>query len=238
MNTAKNNAPQKGKTPTLKVAPPDVDNSKEVFESFRSSLLRSLSSLKFLDTFYAEFFSASHEVREAFAHTDMERQKAMLNASLYQLMNLYEKPDEEALQHVAELGALHGSHGLRIPDHLYDLWLESLLVAVSTSDPLYDEEIAQSWREVMSYGINMMRAHIDDDLEGYSTLHHEDEVEAIQTESFRQVLRKINQLSKEAAHRSNLEKDTEAMAFQFGQYRAYLHASELLVALLKKKPAF
>ncbi len=242
MNTAPNAsqdaASEKAKTPTLKVVPTAVENSKEVFEAFRSSLLRCLSSLKFLDTFYAEFMSASHEVREAFAHTDMERQKAMLNASLYQLMNLYERPDEEALQHVAELGALHGSHGLRIPDHLYDLWLESLLVAVSASDPLYDENLEQSWREVMSYGINMMRAHIDDDLEGYAPLHHEEEVEDIQVEDFKGVLRKINQLSKEAAHRSNLEKDTEAMAFQFGQYRAYLHASELLVDLLKKKPAF
>jgi hypothetical protein len=48
------------------------------------------------------------------------------------------------------------------------------------------------------------------------------------------VMNRLKKCSKEAAHRSDLEKDAEVTAFQFGQYRAYLHASELLKDLLQR----
>ena len=153
-------------------------------------------------------------------------------------MNLYEKPDEDARRHVEELGALHGSQGLKIPDHLYDLWLESLLVAVSECDPHYDASLADCWREVMLFGINLMRSSGRAAAGDPPQVAGADAHEAPDMEKLKHVIRTLEQLSKEAAHRSNLEKDTEAMAFQFGQYRAYLHASEMLVGLLKKKPAF
>ncbi len=212
----------------------------ELFGRFRSSLLRCLSNLRFLDRFYSEFLSSSHEVKEAFSQTDMERQKAMLNASMYQLMNLYEKPDDQVIAHIQELGAHHGKHALQIPAHLYDLWLESLLVAVSASDPEYDHELEKIWREVMSYGIDMMKKSWDRKPSTYAStrLKPDQEVPDVDVDKFTEVIRQLNQLSKEAALRSNSEKDLEAMAFQFGQYRAYLHASQLMVGLLKKKSSF
>ena len=200
-------------------------------------MLRCLSNLYFLDRFYQEFISSSQEVAEAFAHTDMERQKAMLTASMYHLANLIEKRDEEAHQHMEELGAIHGSHGLDIPSHLYDKWLESLLIAVSESDPAYDEKLESVWREVMLYGINLMKASVDKkpkrSLDTKSASHGKGTV--IEIERVVEVIRVLNQLGKEAAQRSNLEKDMESTAFQFGQYRAYLHASNMLLGVLNKK---
>ncbi len=208
----------------------------KVFDRFRSSLLRCLSNLKFLDKFYHEFFSSSHEVEEAFSTTDMERQKAMLSASLYQLMNFYESQDQDTREHIEDLGAIHGNHALRISPHLYDMWLESLLVAVSATDPEYDEELEKIWREVMMYGINLMKEAADKEPVAmtYSRLEPEAEKNVdIDSSDVKNVIRILNKLGKEAAHRSNMEKDLEITAYQFGQYRAYVHASELIFELLR-----
>ena len=206
----------------------------ESFEVFRSSLLRCLSNLHFLESFYDTFMASSPEVREAFAHTDMERQKAMLNASLYQLMNLYGSDDAQARNHIEELGAAHGAYGHRIPLHLYDMWLESLMDAVKASDPNFSPEIDAVWREVMSMGIDIMKASSHRYPKTTDQNPLSDETEVVRSSDLQHIIDQLKALGKDAANRSNTEKDTEATAFQFGQYRAYLHAGELLGDLIKK----
>ena len=206
----------------------------DAFETFRSSLLRCLSNLHFLERFYDEFISASPEIATAFAHTNMERQKAMLNASLYQLMNFYGSNDQAARKHIQTLGAQHGIYGHKIPLHLYDLWLDSLIVAVSECDPQFDASLETIWREVMTEGIEVMKAS--------SHLYppdHGEKVPSIEMpqpfdEEIRQLTEHFHQNAKEAAHRSDFERDIEVTAFQFGQYRAYMHVYEVLRDLMKK----
>ena len=206
------------------------------FEKFRSSLLRCLSSLHFLEDFYDEFTSASPEVAQAFAHSDMERQRAMLNASLYQLMNLYEHNDEKTHKEVQQMGAMHGAYGHRIPQHLYDVWLDSLLIAVKKADSEYDPTIETAWREVMGYGIDLMKASSHLYPEKAPGHQVEDNTPAVITiKEVTNIVDRLTQCSKEAAHRSDIEKDMEVTAFQFGQYRAYLHAAELLKDLMELK---
>ena len=176
---------------------------------------------------------SSPEVQNAFAHTDMERQKAMLHASLYQLMNLYEHDDDDARKHVQELGAKHGVHGHRIPPHFYDLWLDSLMKTVKAADSMFSPELEATWREVMSKGIELMK----DSAQRYPEMSQEKTVETheevIRSADLKQIIAQLRAYSKEAAHRSNMDKDIEVTAFQFGQYRAYLHASEMLSELDK-----
>ena len=207
----------------------------ESFEAFRSSLLRCLSNLHFLELFYDTFMASSQEVRDAFAHTDMERQKAMLNASLYQLMNFYEDDDEQARKHIEELGAMHGAYGHRIPLPLYDLWLESLITAVKASDPQFNSELESVWREVMTVGIDIMKSTSHRYPEKASEEPENEENQLIRSVDLQNVINRLRAFSKEAAHRSDAEKDMEVTAFQFGQYRAYLHASELLSDLIGKE---
>ncbi|MEZ4700988.1 MAG: globin [Rhodothermales bacterium] len=197
---------------------------------FRSSLLRCLSNIHFLERFYDTFMASSPEVRNAFAHSDMERQMAMLNASLYQLMNLYEKRDDKARAFIQELGASHGKHGHQIPPALYDLWLDSLLKTVEECDAQYDASIGQAWREVMSYGIGLMKSNWDAQPKTPRGAEP-----AIAPEEIQHLADRLKELSQEASHRSDLERDSEASAFQFGQYRAYLHASQVVHELLNKK---
>ena len=204
------------------------------FAAFRSSLLRCLSNLHFLERFYDTFIQSSPEVKAAFAHTNMERQRAMLHASLYQLMNLYEHDDEDARKHVEELGAIHGAYGHRIPLHLYDLWLDSLMQAVAASDPQFSPELDAIWREVMEHGIDMMKAASHRFPKTQASAEPVSDERVVDVSALQHVIGQLRSFSKEAAHRSNAEKDLEVTAFQFGQYRAYLHASELLQDLVDR----
>ena len=209
----------------------------DAFQTFRSSLLRCLSNLRFLERFYDEFINASPEIAKAFSHTNMERQKAMMNASLYQLMNYYGSNDEAARKHIQTLGAQHGVYGHKIPLHLYDVWLDSLIIAVRESDPKFDPSLEAIWREVMTEGIEVMKAssHL------YPPDHSEPSAPADVPRSFEDELRQLTehfqQSAKEAAHRSDFERDIEVTAFQFGQYRAYMHVYELLRDLMDKYKA-
>ena len=205
----------------------------ESFEAFRSSLLRCLSSLQFLEDFYDNFISSSEEVKNAFSNSDMERQKAMLHASLYQLMNFYEHEDEQAHRYIEELGAKHGAYGHRIPLHLYDLWLESLIKSVAAADPMFSPELESIWREVMTMGIEVMKASSHRYPKNSQEKSEEPASKVIRSSDVEALVTELRQFSKDAAHRSNVDKDMEVTAFQFGQYRAYLHACERLSDLLK-----
>ncbi len=198
---------------------------------FRSSLLRCVSNIHFLEYFYDAFIASSPDVKKAFAHSDMERQMAMLNASLYQLLNLYDKRDEHTKEYIAELGAMHGQHGHQVPAELYDLWLDSLLDAVRRCDPKYDEQVDRAWREVMQYGIDLMKANWER-TPSHQPAAREDGEPVLTRDDLQDVVERLRQLSKEAAHRSDHERDMEATAFQFGQHRAYMHASEVVARLL------
>lgn len=205
----------------------------ESFEAFRSSLLRCLSNLHFLEIFYDNFIASSDEVRQAFVGTDMERQKAMLHASLYQLMNLYEHDDAQAREHIERLGAKHGAYGHRVPLHLYDAWLDSLLRAVAATDPMYTPQLEAIWREVMTKGIEIMKASSHRFPAPSEEEADSSPPEVVRASDLHRLVTELRTFSKEAAHRSNADKDMEVTAFQFGQYRAYLHASEMLHDLLK-----
>ncbi len=199
---------------------------------FRSSLLRCLSNIHFLEHFYDSFVASSPDVKLAFAHTDMERQMAMLNASLYQIMNLYENRDDKAHTHMAALGAAHGKHGHRIPPALYDAWLESLMDAVKRCDPRYDRAIDEAWRDVMRVGIEVMKANWHAEPPGRV---ENAGATAVDANAVQRIVDRLVELSHDASSRSDHERDSEATAFQFGQYRAYLHASQVVHELLTKK---
>ena len=204
------------------------------FELFRSSLLRCLSNLHFLERFYSEFLNSSPEVAQAFAHTDMERQKAMLNASLYQLMNYYNSNDEQSRKYLQTIGAQHGMYGHKIPLHMYDLWLESLMKAVQESDPQFDSSLDSIWREVMTHGIDAMKASSHLFPPGHATPPAPSGTPVAFQNELQQLLSSFKQHAKEASHRSDYERDIEVTAFQFGQYRAYMHAYETLKDILEK----
>ena len=57
------------------------------------------------------------------------------------------------------LGQKHGRGGLKIGAHLYELWLECLLQAVSEFDPKWSEAVGHSWRKMSGAFIFALKSH-------------------------------------------------------------------------------
>ncbi|MDH3746453.1 MAG: globin, partial [Acidobacteriota bacterium] len=113
----------------------------------------------FLDLFYRLFLESSPKVREKFADTDFERQKTALRASFILMRLVAADNGVGADKHLKELAVRHSSADLNIGAELYDLWLDSLISAVESYDPEFDDEIGEAWEKVMGVGIRYLLSH-------------------------------------------------------------------------------
>jgi hemoglobin-like flavoprotein len=122
-------------------------------ESVIQSYYRVEDAGGFFDTFYAIFFAKSPEIPRKFAHTDMEKQKQVVMASLLSVLRL-RTGDPQARRAVCEIGRTHSRQGHDIRPELYELWLDSLCEALRRHDPLYTPELEAAWRAAMRDGID------------------------------------------------------------------------------------
>ena len=113
----------------------------------------------FFDAFYDNFCAASPEVAEHFRHTDMGKQKKMLEKSFYSLFIFY--ATNNANDYLRKIAEQHSKTGHNISPELYDVWLESLIKTVAEYDPQFDMEVELSWRVVLSAGITYMKFKYD-----------------------------------------------------------------------------
>lgn len=108
------------------------------------------------DAFFIEFyrrFLASERVGALFAHTDMNRQIAMLKHSLFYIVSYYVTNSPSA-----ELNRLSEFHrGLELEVDMFDEWLDALIHTVAESDPEADEATLLAWCWAMTPGITYMR---------------------------------------------------------------------------------
>ena len=121
--------------------------------TFHESLDRCDACPKFFDRFYEIFLAASPKVREKFAQTDFNRQKGALRASLFRMLSAVKDGPESQLDPLAER---HSSRQLNIGAEMYDVWLDSLLVAVKECDPKFDPQVEKAWEGVMMVGISYL----------------------------------------------------------------------------------
>ena len=127
--------------------------------TFEESLARCLADPDFLDIFYGNFLGASPKVREKFAGTDFDRQKAALRASFDTMLQAARDEEKGPETFVGPLAERHGSRQCRIGAELYDLWLDSLLKTVKACDPGWSEDVDQAWEAVMGVGIRFLCEH-------------------------------------------------------------------------------
>jgi hemoglobin-like flavoprotein len=116
---------------------------------------RVLAHPGFIDLFYKRFFEAHPDIAALFSHTDMNKQKRKLASSL-KLMTEFNDNDPGSDLYIGYLGRLHA--GYRIPSTMYQIWLDSLVNAVSLCDPEFTESLESTWRSVMQQGIDAMTA--------------------------------------------------------------------------------
>lgn len=119
---------------------------------FNDSFERCINNPLFLDQFYEIFLASSNEVSAMFTDTDMGTQKAMLMTSLVYMSNAHnDSPD--LLSSIAEK---HNKNNLNIKPYLYTLWLDSLITAAKSIDPLFDVKTEILWRKTLQPGIDFM----------------------------------------------------------------------------------
>ncbi|WP_455232068.1 globin [Geopseudomonas aromaticivorans] len=117
---------------------------------------RCCASPNFFDTFYQHFLASSPAIRDKFTKTNMVAQKQLLRAGILNLV-LYARGMSDTK--LRALGQSHSREGLDIRPELYDLWLDSLLLAVKEHDKDADSDILAAWREVLGKGINLIKSY-------------------------------------------------------------------------------
>ena len=127
-------------------------------KKFNDSFERCINDPLFLDKFYEIFLSSSDEVYRKFKDTEMETQKAMLMTSLVYMSHAH-KDTPGLLSKIAER---HNKNNLNINPYLYSLWLDSLVSAAKSIDPLFDVDTEKMWRETLQPSIDFMISRYDD----------------------------------------------------------------------------
>ncbi|MND77600.1 hypothetical protein D3C80_692850 [compost metagenome] len=117
---------------------------------------RCCANQNFFDTFYQHFLASSPAVRDKFVKTDMTAQKHLLRAGILNLV-LYARGMSDTK--LRALGQSLSREGFDIRPELYDLWVDSLLLAVRQHDPEVDLEDLAAWREVLGKGINVIKSY-------------------------------------------------------------------------------
>ena len=128
---------------------------------FNDSLARCQRNDQFFQRFYELFLASSEEVREKFRNTDFRKQRRMLQSSFYMLIEYIAMDWPECRAFLERIAATHSRQGRNIPPQLYDLWLDSLLLAVKENDPQYSVEVEAAWRFMMGAGIGFLKARYD-----------------------------------------------------------------------------
>ncbi len=128
-------------------------------EIFAGSIARVLGNgaynPEFIGSFYDIFLKTSPSVAQKFERTDMGAQRTMLHDSLLMMVEFNKtRAPGPALK---KLATSHSRGGHDVTASFYDLWLDSLIVAVSQHDPEFSEEVDLAWRIALSPGISYMR---------------------------------------------------------------------------------
>lgn len=111
---------------------------------------------EFFEKFYRRFLS-SERVSGLFAHTDMDRQIAMMKHSLFYIVSYYvtNAPSAE----LDRLATLHRQLELEVD--MFDEWLDALIHTVAESDSEADEATLLAWCWAMMPGITYMRLGVE-----------------------------------------------------------------------------
>jgi hemoglobin-like flavoprotein len=130
----------------------------EEIREARDSLGRCVKDPAFFDRFYELFMASSEEIRKKFENTDFDRQKKMLQDSLFLMLVAAGTRSGIAHRELVKLADRHGRKQLGIKPEWYEAWMHSLLQAVSEHDPDYRPELSTAWQESLRDCIRLMRA--------------------------------------------------------------------------------
>lgn len=109
----------------------------------------------FFSRFYSIFFSKSQQIRDKFAHVDMDAQVVVLQKSMFHMVSFY--ATRTATGYLENIAHSHSRDQYGIMPEFYDIWLESLIETVAQLDPEYEDDLALAWQLAMTPGIQYMK---------------------------------------------------------------------------------
>ncbi len=132
-----------------------VNYDKIFEESFWRVIGDDSRDVQFFTRFYENFMDSSEEVREKFKDTDMEKQKMMLEKSLFRVAMFHGRHvANDELRRIAEV---HSRHRHNVRPGLYILWMDALIETVKEFEENFSDDIELAWRIVLAPGIEFMK---------------------------------------------------------------------------------
>ncbi len=128
-----------------------------MIETYSGSLQRCLDRPGFLQRFYELFLASSEEVRRKFEKTDFASQRRALQKSLLEASWIHQ-PGAESIAELKKMAKVHSRTERDIKPEMYDLWLESLIVAAKEADPQFTPGVEAAWRGTLGKVIDFMKA--------------------------------------------------------------------------------
>lgn len=131
----------------------------DTFDDIQQSYGRCLrADDNFVGLFYRKLLARDERIRAMFESTDWERQQKAVRRGI-SLMITFAGTPAIARRQVAEIAAMHSRKGhAPVPPELYPHWIESLIEAAGETDPKFDQQLEQRWREAIRPGIDLFIA--------------------------------------------------------------------------------
>lgn len=108
----------------------------------------------FYERFYENFLNTSPRVKEAFQHTNIDRQKRMLHGSIVHMINF--SVTKVASQNLIKVAESHKfTHS--IDDDLYQYFLNAFITTLKQTYPQFNNECEVAWRITLAPGIEFMK---------------------------------------------------------------------------------
>lgn len=114
---------------------------------------RALMNPKLIERFYKIFMDSSPQIRAKFVDTDFDTQYELLNQGISMAI-LFPMENVIAKQAISRLQTRHNRDNLDINPQLYGYWVDSLMLTLEESDPQFDEDLEQDWRQLLQVTID------------------------------------------------------------------------------------
>ena len=124
------------------------------FDVALASYERCQRSPEFFRVFYEKLLASDPSIPPMFAKTSFDRQHRLLQHGLGLLLSYGRRPNPSLLERIAER---HGPTDLNIAEHLYPLFLESLIETVRGFDPEFSPGVEHAWRASLAPGATFMQ---------------------------------------------------------------------------------
>lgn len=132
-------------------------DEKESIRKVNLSYKRCLLHEDFFTTFYEYFLKTDRRIAEHFQYTDFAQQRIAIKHGI-EYMIMFAEGSRIASSKIESLSINHDRNHLNVQPELYKNWLNSLLKTIEVYDKEFNEDLKNSWIQILSYGISRMKA--------------------------------------------------------------------------------